>query len=361
MRSRVRELATIWREGTGIGTVRYAILKALQRFHYEPASSGTKRSIRGMGILGAGTYTSSTHLPLLRAHGERAAAIASRGGRNAAILARIYGIDRVHDGEEAFWRDMEITSYLVASSAAMHPEHIARVAKSGRYTYCEKPAAIDRAGLDRLSADETCTGASDRIMIGFNRRFAPAVRTLLELDWMRGGDTPFEMQYRVNFGPPSSTMAAGGVIHEAACHYVDLISHIAAAPIERVSAQALRRQGVADEDTFVAAFGLANGSVASLTFTSEGSRETAPKEVLDLTRAGHTASIVDFRTLRADGRVRRFRRRTYGAFNAWTSFLAARDGGRDVPVPLADGLAATRVTLAMQQSLRTGGASVDIA
>lgn len=353
------EIRQIGREGTWPGAIRYV------RFKSYGASGGsigqaTPRASRGMGVLGAGTYLASIHLPCLRALGEPLYAIASRTGDSARALARVYGIGVVHSGLDDMVADPNCDALLIATPHYLHAEHILTAVNAGFYAYSEKPVAIDEESLDRLVAQGLSLPAASRIMIGFNRRFAPAVVQLRQACWLKVRTRPLEIHYRVNFGPRvdnamSDPQNGGGRIHGAACHYVDMIAFLAGAPIRQVSAMAIAD---ADENTFAASMKLADGSVASLTFTSEGRRKFDNREEIMVSCDGHVARIRNYAELRLDGRGYRYHRQRYGAMAAMRAFLAAKGSGGAVPVSLADGVAATRVTLAIQASLRRGGEPV---
>lgn len=356
-----KEILRIWREGTAFGSIAYLRHKLRMRRGAPAPTDWVGRTQNGMGILGAGVYTASVHLPLLRLLGVPLAAIASATGGSAASLARIYKIGGVGKSAEDVIAGANVTSLFIATPHFRHPDHIVLAANSGLYTYCEKPVAVDTDGVTRLEQDAACRRNNGKIMVGFNRRFAPAMVALRSEPWLAERSTPMEIHYRVNFGARtenamSDPKVGGGRIHGAACHYVDLIAYLAGAAITWVAATACRNGNEWDENTFAASFALADGSVGSLVFTSEGNRDTDAKEEIKVTCGQHTASIRDFNRLRTDGRTRRFFRHSYGALAAWRAFLAARDQGQSVPVPLSDGLAATRVTLAMQQSIRHGKA-----
>jgi polar amino acid transport system substrate-binding protein len=355
------EMWQISREGTWLGTARYMRFK-----HAGPIAedrwAAPAGPARGLGIVGAGTYLASIHLPTLRALGEPLYAVASRSGVSARALAKVYGIGVVHPGLDEMIADPQCEALLIASPHFLHPEHILTAVRAGRYTYCEKPVAIDTEGVERLAAQALTHPAASKVMIGFNRRFSPAVAQLKRASWLQVRCKPMEMHYRVNFGPRvdnamSDPDNGGGRIHGAACHYVDMMAFLAGAPIVQVSAIAI---GDGDDDTFAAAMKLADGSVASLTFTSEGRRELDTKEELMISCDGHTARIRNYAELHLDGRITRYRRRCYGALEAMRAFLAARNSNAPVPVSLADGVAATRVTLAIQASLRRGGEPVPL-
>ena len=105
-------------------------------------------------------------------------------------------------------------------------------------------------------------------------------------------------------------------------------------PISRVSAVAIMGSSGPDEDTFSASINLADGSLAGLTFTSEGNRDFSPKEEVIISCDSHVARIVNYATLSVDGYRKRFIRNRYGAMEAIREFIQAKENGFKVPVSL---------------------------
>ena len=135
-------------------------------------------------------------------------------------------------------------------------------------------------------------------MVGFNRRFAPLIQKMTTL---LPADLPKAINYRINSGaiPPGhwihDPQIGGGRIIGEVCHFVDLAMFIAGAPITQVSAN-LMASSQNLEDTLVVNLAFANGSVASISYFSNGSPQL-PKERLEVFCAGKTAIIEDFKSL----------------------------------------------------------------
>jgi predicted dehydrogenase len=346
----------IYRDGTLLGLVRYIRFKRLVRVPESrwEASVGAKS---GVGVVGAGNYVASIHLPCLHALGEPLYALASRSGDSARVLAKVYSIGVIYLGLEEMVADPLCEALLIATPHYLHAGNILTALDSGLYTYCEKPVAIDYAGLERLEDHGLSHASAFKVMIGFNRRFSPAVVQLKRAPWLKNRTKPMEIHYRVNFGPRvdnmmSDPMLGGGRIHGAACHYVDMIAFLAGSSITETSALAISET---DDSTFVAVMKLEDGSLASLSFTSEGSRDQDTKEEIVISCDQHTARIRNYIESSVDGRRYKFQRHAYGAMAAMRAFLEAKKTGKNTPISLADGIAATRVTLAIQKSLRMNG------
>jgi predicted dehydrogenase len=346
----------IYREGTYLGVTRYIKFKRLRKIAKNQwiAPVGQKK---GLGIVGAGDYVASIHLPCLRALREPLYAVASRSGDSARALAKVYRMSVIHPGLDEMVADPRCEALLIATPHYLHEENILTALNAGLYTYCEKPVAIDEAGLERVATLGLAHPSAPKVMIGFNRRFSPAVVQLRRAPWLKMRTKPMEIHYRINFGPRVDNMMSdpargGGRIHGAACHYVDMIAFLAGSPITQVSAMAIAD---GDDNSFVAVLKLHDGSLASLAFTSEGSRSFDIKEEIMISCEEHTARIKNFNELKVDRKAFRFRRHAYGAMASMRAFLDAKKVGRSVPVGLADGVAATRVTLSIQKSLQRDG------
>ena len=140
-------------------------------------------------------------------------------------------------------------------------------------------------------------------MIGFNRRFSPAIKKISTLDCILRRKKPLEITYRVNFGKRinnsmSNTSSGGGRLIGAGCHYVDLICHIVGKEIKYLFAQSSK-----DEDTFSVLFRFVDNSIATLIFTSDGNRNFDTKEEIFISSDGQNIRIKDFKNLKINKKI----------------------------------------------------------
>src|SRR6185295_19905422 len=98
-----------------------------------------------------------------------------------------------------------------------------RVLESGRYVFVEKPLALNDEELESVLA--VASSSDHRLMVGFNRRFSPLIRSAAEVFANR--QSPLSMNYRVNAGriPRSHWIQdaheGGGRIIGEVCHFID--------------------------------------------------------------------------------------------------------------------------------------------
>jgi len=103
------------------------------------------------GLLGTARINRSL-IPAIRA-GERSAlaAVASRDQARAEAYAREWEIPRAFGSYEALVADPGIDAIYVPLPNHLHVEWTVAAARAGKHVLCEKPLALDAAGVDRIA------------------------------------------------------------------------------------------------------------------------------------------------------------------------------------------------------------------
>ncbi len=245
--------------------------------------------------------------------------------------------------------------------ATRHDEH-ARLALeallAGKAAFVEKPLALDEASLDAVLG---AAAAGGPLMIGFNRRFAPATRFLRERLERTAGARVVHVRANAGFVPPDSWVhdpaAGGGRLVGEGCHFIDLALHLIGAPAVEVHATALGGDDPAGAlgDNVQVAIRCADGSLASILYTAKGSPRSG-KERVEVFAGGATGIIDDFRRAEFWGakRERWKGRQDKGHAAELDAFVrTVREGGA-WPIPLEELANSSRATLRAAASLRSG-------
>ena len=194
------------------------------------------------------------------------------------------------------------------------------------------------------------------LTVGFNRRCAPLLIEAKKALEPRSG--PLVMLYRINAGaiPGDSWIQrdeGGGRIVGEVCHFVDALTFLSGSlPIE---AQAVTARDHADAVSILIRF--ADGSTGTIVYSSLGD-QGVPKEYLEAFAAGRVVQLDDFRrlTVTSGGKARvQKSAQNKGQRELVAEFLAATRGKGPAPISKAEIVAVTRATLAIEESLRTGG------
>ena len=333
-------------------------VRCITSIAYEPRP--TVRS----AFIGAGAFTRGTVIPALRGiDGLEIRAVASAGGASAEFVRRSIGADRSTADVDSILGDDDIDLVFVLTRHGSHADLVVRALEAGKDVFVEKPLAMNAEQLVRVEA--AVAKSTGRLMVGFNRRFAPSVTELMSRFPDR--DTPRLGTIRVNVGaiPKSSWIYSradgGGNLIGEICHFVDLASALGGAPIRRVSSESMRGalSGASSEENLTANLFLDNGSVFSLQYTTSGSRRLG-REHIEMF-AGGTAHIIDnFRRSRTYSRHKTVQtgRRIGGSIDRghraqFEALIAAVRSGTEFPVPFATYRNTTLATLALRDSLRS--------
>jgi predicted dehydrogenase len=320
----------------------------------------------GVSVIGAGTYARATLLPALeKLSGVRRVSLVTAKGLSAWDAGRRFGFATCStDLETALGADT--TLVVVATRHGSHASLVRECLARGKAVLCEKPLCVSDEELDGLVAARA--GASRPfVMVGYNRRFAPLVVRLRER--LAGIGRPLVLSYRVNAGavPRQSWLhddaEGGGRLVGEACHFVDLLSHLAGAPPRRVHAVRPGGSGESsDPETFTALLELADGSVGTLVYSADGD-PAHPKERLEIVGGGAVAVLDDFRELIVTHRGRRERLRAWGRdkghADALRAAVEATRAGAPEPVPFDDVVRGMRGVFAIRRAIGTG-APVDV-
>ena len=306
-----------------------------------------------IGFIGAGSFAQNILLPFLKGK-ARLEGVVTHRPNNARHVSDTFGFRYCTGEAEDVLSDPSIGCVFVATRHDAHATYVTEALKRGKDVFVEKPLCLTRDELDEIR--EAYAASGNRLMVGFNRRFAPHV--LAAKARLHG---PVAINYRIHAGklPPESwvndPLVGGGRVLGEVCHFIDLVTFLAGAPIERVAATAMEDpHGL--HDTLSISLGLANGSVASIAYFSVGSKEMG-KERLEVSAGAATAVIDDFRRLKIYGPrpySDRLRAQDKGHAAELDAFLAALREGRPSPIPFHEIDHTTTATFAAVDSLRTG-------
>jgi len=304
----------------------------------------------GIGWIGAGAFSTGTLLPAFRRAGfSRFVAVTSASGITARRAADRYHFDKAVSGTFPVIDDPDVGIVVIATPHDTHAELASLALKDGRHVWCEKPVALS---VDELAQVEAAWEASERqLMIGFNRRWSPAVRPARAA--LAGMASPKFLVYRVAAGPVPeghwyTDRRQGGRILGEVCHFVDTAQALIGADIEEtVSVLAGTSHGrggdghVVPGNDAVVSLRFADGSLATICYGS--ALPTAGKEWLELTSGSRRLVIDDFRCAKLDGKTLWKGRQDKGHRACAAAFRRAIGGSEVLPTQAM--LATTHATI----------------
>ena len=319
-----------------------------------------------IAMLGTGAYTAGSILPALVQLGDKVKLEILAGSVPARRdpLAKQFGFARATESYEEAATASGIDLVVVATRHDQRAALIAPALQAGRAVFSEKPLAISHAEIDRI---EAALRPDSMLCVGFNRRFAPAVARLQKELTPRNG--PLQIAYRVQAGRLPEThwirgAQGGGRLIGEAVHMVDLFRALAGAPLERAwvmaggaAANASASESDAAADNFALGFRYADGSLATLLYTSRGSSEH-PKERLEVHWDGRSMELDNFTRLTEAGRrapLWESPAPSKGQPQMWRTIVAALLEGAPAPIPVSELLETSRTVVELER-LRAGRA-----
>ena len=300
-----------------------------------------------VGFVGAGNYASSMLLPHLASHARvRLVSVATTRSLSAVNAQYKFGFENADTDTEAVLADPSLDAVFVVTRHQSHAELVCRALRSGKAVFVEKPLALSEEQLEQVLATVEETG-NDRVMVGFNRRFAPLFVHLRE--HFRRNDAPVSARYLVNAGqldPASWYLKAdteGSRFAGEGGHFVDTLSALVGHdPLEVVG------QTGPTGDVQVS-LRYPDGSLGSITYATGGHRRF-PKETLDVTGGGANARLDNFTrvsvwTPRGREHKRSLTGQDKGQQAEVAAFIRSVQRGEPMPITLDSLVATTRATL----------------
>jgi polar amino acid transport system substrate-binding protein len=311
-----------------------------------------------LGVIGAGNFARNTLLPALRPLGIRFRVVANATGLSARHAADRFTFESCTARAEDVLEDPAVTWVLIATRHDTHAPLATAALRAGKSVFVEKPLAMTREELAEVLAAHRGGG---RLMVGFNRRFAPATDKVLEV--FHGHAEPLVINYRVNAGylPPTHWLQdpvfGGGRVIGEACHFIDWMRYLVGAPITSTSASATANGGVYSNDNIAVQLRFQDGSLGNLLYVANG--DTAlPKEYVEVFGQRSAAVIDDYRVVRryVKGRedVQKLGSQDKGHRTQMARLVEALRSGGEMPIPPAQLFEVTEATFAVLDSIASG-------
>jgi predicted dehydrogenase len=317
-----------------------------------------------VGVLGAGGFATSTLIPAIQASSaSRLVAVCAATGAHAQHAATKFGFQTCTTDDEALIHDPSVNTVVVATRHHLHGRQVLAALAAGKHVFCEKPLCLSAKELaEIIRAVESASNEQPRLMVGFNRRFAPMAVQLKS--FFAPVSEPLALTYRINAGylPADHWVndreQGGGRILGEACHFVDLLMFLAGAPIVEVEAHGLGGSTRYSGDNLLATLRFSSGSVGTISYLASGDRSFS-KERIEVFGGGRTAVLEDFRRLDLahNGRketVRSRWRQDKGHRAEWAAFAESVQGVAEPPISFEEIVCSTLATFQLEESLSSG-------
>jgi predicted dehydrogenase/threonine dehydrogenase-like Zn-dependent dehydrogenase len=336
---------------------------SITRTLHVPAQLGTttsspRRATTGrvrLGFIGAGNYATSMLLPHLRDSSQaELVSVATTKALSGLNAQRKFGFTTITTDVGTVFDDNSLDAVFIVTRHHSHASLVCQALERGLAVFVEKPLAITDEQLAAVLDTVKRTG-NDRLMVGFNRRFAPLFSDLQERFGPARG--PLSARYLINAGGLDAGSwylneeLEGSRFAGEGGHFIDTLSALVGQhPVEAYAVDA----GASVHTTLR----FAAGSVATISYVTDGSSRF-PKETLDVVGDGRNGRLDNFQRVTVwSGKGKNGHRVLTGQDKGQRAelkhFVNAVRTGSAMPIPLESLVATTRATLAVDSSLSLG-------
>lgn len=313
-----------------------------------------------IGLLGAGGFGQNFLLPAMKDKGAFVTIVTNRP-QNARNIADKFGFETCSGDANDIFSDKRINTVFIATRHDSHAEYVLKALSSGKNVFVEKPLCLDVATLVKIK--DVYEKSNARLMVGFNRRFAPLIQ---ELKKNISNEVPVSINYRINAGIISSdhwiqdVKVGGGRIVGELCHFIDLCTYLSGSQILSLSATVMKDVSKL-QDTVAVLLNFENGSIAQISYFSNGNKNL-PKEKVEIFSAGTVAILEDFKSLSVYGKhvIRKSANQDKGHKQEVSLFLDSIRSNTPAPIAFEELYHSTLATFKVLESVALKGALVSM-
>src|SRR5690348_10081473 len=240
----------------------------------QPRQSSTVR----VGFVGAGNYATSMLLPHLHDNAEvELVSVATTRSLSGLNAQRKFGFATITTDVETVLGDDTLDAVFIVTRHHSHAGLVCEALKRGLAVFVEKPLALSEDQLAQVLETVNESG-NDRIMVGFNRRFAPLFTDLQNR--LTPFRSPLSARYLVNAGRLDASSwylneeLEGSRFAGEGGHFIDTVSAL-------VGRDPVEVQAMAAGANIHATLRYSDESVATISYVTDGSPRF-PKETLDV-------------------------------------------------------------------------------
>lgn len=316
------------------------------------------REFPNVSFVGAGNYATGTLIPAFKAAGARLRTVASNAGVSGLHAGRKFGFRETTTDTPTVFADPETDTVVITTRHDSHAGFVMMALEAGKNVFVEKPLCLTLSELgevESLYRQQEATGSPPRVMIGFNRRFAPLVQKMHGL--LAGTTGPKAFIMTVNAGSlpadhwTQDIEVGGGRIIGEGCHFIDLLRYLCGEPI--VSHQHVVMKSAAG-DTITIQLAFSEGSIGTVHYFANGTK-AFPKERVEVFASGRVLQLDNFRVLTGFGwpgfRSMKLWRQDKGQKACAAAFVQSVREGRASPIPFDEILEVSRVSIEVARGL----------
>jgi len=318
-----------------------------------------------VGFIGAGNYASRTLIPAFKEAGAALDTLVTSGGISGVHHGNKAGFKTAATELDSLWKSDDINTVAIVTRHDAHASQVLSAVESGKHVFVEKPLALKLDEVEAIDAafQKVNEGRSDplRLMVGFNRRFAPHVVKMKSL--LESKREPKVVVITVNAGAipgehwTQDPEVGGGRIVGEGCHFIDLMRFLVGHAITGHQAMMMGdAPGVEVRDDKVSInLSFADGSFGTIHYLANGGK-AFPKERIEVFCGDAVLQMDNYRVLTGFGwqgfKKMKLMKQDKGQIACAKAFVDSVKSGKPSPIPYEEVMESSRVSIEVAGSLR---------
>jgi predicted dehydrogenase/threonine dehydrogenase-like Zn-dependent dehydrogenase len=315
-----------------------------------------------VGFIGAGNYASRTLIPAFKEAGATLDTLVTSGGISGVHHGNKNQFASASTETSDLWNSDKINTVSIVTRHDAHAQQVVDALNCGKNVFVEKPLALTLDELDEIDKSYNKANSSNtvRLMVGFNRRYAPHVVKMKEL--LGSHRSPKSIIMTVNAGSipgehwVQDSLIGGGRIIGEGCHFIDLMRHLVGHKIINFQVTTIGNvPGVeVREDKASITLTFEDGSFGTIHYLANGG-SAFPKERIEVFCDNAVLQMDNYRVLTGYGwsgfkRMKLFKQ-DKGQRACAKAFIDSIKNGEPSPIPYDEVMESSRVSIEVANSL----------
>jgi predicted dehydrogenase/threonine dehydrogenase-like Zn-dependent dehydrogenase len=320
-------------------------------------------SIPCVGFIGAGNYASRTLIPAFKEAGAVLDTLVTSGGISGVHHGNKNQFTTASTETKDLWNNDRINTVSIVTKHDAHAQQVVDALKSGKNVFVEKPLALTLDELDIIDKayHEANRSNTVRLMVGFNRRYAPHIVKMKEL--LNSHRSPKSIIMTINAGAipvehwVQNSLVGGGRIIGEGCHFIDLIRHLIGHRINGFTATMMGNvPGVeVREDKASITLSFEDGSFGTIHYLANGG-SVFPKERVEVFCDDAVLQMDNYRELKGYGwpgfKKMKLFKQDKGQKACAKAFIESIINGKESPISYEEVMESSRVSIEVSNLLR---------
>ena len=318
------------------------------------------------GFIGGGNYASRILIPAFKTAGAKLDTLLTSSGVNAVHHGKKNEFVNASTDIFQLLQSNDVNTVVIATQHNLHAKQVVSAINAGKNVFVEKPLALTHVELDAIehAYEEQIENNIEnkcRLMVGYNRRFAPHIIKIKSL--LANVSEPKSFVMTMNAGAiPSEhwtqdSMIGGGRIIGEACHYIDLMRFLVGAEIIDFTATCMGKADGVDvtDDKASITLTFKDGSFGTILYLANGGK-AFPKERIEVFANDGVLQLNNFRKLEGFDwpgfKNDKLRSQDKGQNSCAKAFISSITMGKDAPISFDEIMEVARVSVDIAEFLR---------